>query len=670
VIFAVGVTQQLAVTPYAFVNLKVGGGPAAAPQFVIDGTPSDYAAFPAFSGDDDSNRAGRDVTIRNNSTSPMELAAEVGPDVWLTPENGWNSQPLAAGTTRTFKLFTRRPFAASGSPLPRYTYFTVRTKDGASSRLLVQDNDRIAVTSGRATSLDVSARSFIIPEVISQTISGGRAATRVRLTNTGGDSVQAEMVFTPNGADGFDATAVKRGVVVVPPNDVVTLTDPLAQIFSAGEGALGQIEVRVPRERLGLIAVSASTVFIGTGSSAIIPVVTRSEGARVATPHVIYLPPIPGVTITLTLAETSGLDKASVRMASDTGQTITQDVPRYGMKRFSVNAATRFDITVESGGGSIIGLASLGNATVLSRPLTERVSASALARAFAKIKPEATTPSVTTVVPVISGSTSAGSAPSYKTSIGLVAQSSQVVFNASFYPAGAGAALVRSVTVSPGQPTVYNDVMKDLFAVASPADGNLFLVGPSNGKVFAVLQSTSASGTTSPASAMPLPTTYSEALTSAASAGQRPLFLDGLEQSVDASRGTRWILLLNEVGGSTGFVNVRLYEAGNRSRPIAEKDLAIAPNQQLKLDTVFGNLGLDAADRRKDRTNVELVVTATAGAARVAASAVSIDNQTGDTKMIALVPVVGSGNPNINFAAPVVTEQPPATPIRRRSVHH
>ena len=210
--------------------------------------------------------------------------------------------------------------------------------------------------------------------------------------------------------------------------------------------------------------------------------------------------------------------------------------------------------------------------------------------------------------------------------------------------------------------------MKDLFAAGTSSDGNLFLVAPSNGKVFAVLQSTSDAGTTSPASSMPLPTTLSEALTSAAAASQRPLFLDGLEQSVDPFRGTRWILLLNEVGGATGFVNVRLYEAGNRSRPIAEKDLAIAANQQIKLDTLFSNLGLDSPDRRKDRTNVELVVTATAGSAKVAAAAVSIDNQSGDTKMTALAPVVGSGNPNINFATPVVTEQPP--PTRHRGVKH
>lgn len=51
---------------------------------------------------------------------------------------------------------------------------------------------------------------------------------------------------------------------------------------------------------------------------------------------------------------------------------------------------------------------------------------------------------------------------------------------------------------------------------------------------------------------------------------------------------------------------------------------------------------------------MQVVVTASSSAARVAASAVSIDNATGDTKMYALTPA------NISFTAPVVA--PPTTP--------
>jgi sugar lactone lactonase YvrE len=675
VIFAVGVTQQLAVTPYAFVNLKVGGGPAVAPQFLVNNAPTEFVAFPGFSGDDDSNRAPLEVIIQNPGTTPMELGAEIGPDVWLVPENGWNSQPLAAGASRSIRLFTRRPFAPTGSPLPRYTYFTVRTKDGATARLLVQDNDRVSVSTGRATSLDVAARSFIVPETVSQTVNSVRSVTRLRLSNSGGDSVQVELIFTPTDADGFDAGLVKRAVIVAPPNDVVTLTDPLVQVFGAADGASGQIEARIPRERLGLIAVSASTVSLAGGSTTVIPVVSRGEGARIGAPHVIYLPlPEP---MTLTLAETTGIDHATIRIVTtdSSGQgTVPQDIPRYGMRRISLGAVSRIDINVDGGGGSVVAVATLttgsSTATVLSRPLSERIGGAALARAFWKRAAPNDTVSVTTVVPVIGGTSSSGSAPTYKTALSLVAPSSAAAtFNLALYPASGGAALPKSVQVPTGVSLVFNDALRDLFNVNAATDGNLFVQGPPGSKVYAVLQTAPPGGSSTPTSFIPLPTTLSEAVTSAASSSQRPLSFDGLEQSVDPTRGTRWMLLLNEVGGASGSINVRLYEAGNRSRPIAEKDFSVSANQQLKLDTIFDNLGLAAADRKKDRTNVEVVVTANSGSARVAATAVSVDNKTGDTKMVALVPAVGSGNPNVSFTAPVTSQSPPGQP-RRRGVRH
>ncbi len=672
-IFVAGLGQQLSITPYAFVNLKIGGGPASTPQLLVDGAPTEYVAFPGVAGDDDTARPGRDITIRNAGTTPMELGAEIGPEVWLVPESGWNAQPLPAGASRTVKLFTRRAFAAAGSPLPRYTYLTIRTKDGASARLLVQDNDRVTVSSGRATALEVGARSFIVPDAVSQTTSTGRAVSRIRLTNNGGDSVQVELIYTPAGSDGFDATAVKRAVILVPPNDVVTLIDPLVQLFGASDGAVGQVEVRVPRERLGLIAVTASTVVLGAGSSSVIPVVNRGDGARLSASHVIYLTPASGAT-TLTLAETSGLDHATVRIGVTDGNgqttTSTQDLPRYGSKRISLGSVGRIDLNVDAGGGSVIGLASVESSgrtmTVLSRALTERSAATAVFRAFQRIMPNAAV-SVTTVVPVIAGSTGVANAPTYTTTLGFVSAAGAATFNLSLYPA-AGAALARTVQVPGGQNLVINDAQRDLFNLTNPTDGNLIIQGPPGSKVYATLRTVTSSGVTTPTSSMPLPNSLGEALTSAAGAGQRPLSYDGLEQSVDSGRGTRWMLLLNEVGGASGAINVRLYEATNRSRPIAEKDLQITANQQLKLDTIFSALGLDSTDRRKDRTNVEVVVTATTGSARISATAVSIDNSTGDTKMIALQPAIGAGSADVSFTAPVI--QQPAGPIRHRSVRH
>jgi hypothetical protein len=127
------------------------------------------------------------------------------------------------------------------------------------------------------------------------------------------------------------------------------------------------------------------------------------------------------------------------------------------------------------------------------------------------------------------------------------------------------------------------------------------------------------------------------------------------------------MLLLNEVAGSSGVVNVRLYEAANRSVPIAEKNFPIAGLGQLQLDTVFSALGLDTADRRKDRTNVQCVVTAQSGNARVSATAVGIDNVTGATQVIALTPTAGSAAPSVSLVTPVFNT---VSPPRRRAVRH
>jgi sugar lactone lactonase YvrE len=683
VIFVAATGKGLASTPYAFVNLKVGGGAAAKPQFLVDNAPSEYAAFSGFSGDD-GDRAPLTITIRNPGTTPMQLAAEIAPEVWLAPEATWNAAPLDPGASRSVRLFTRRALAPNGSPLPRYTYFTVRTKDGQSSRLLVQDNDRVAVAAGRTTALDVVTRSFIVPEVVNRTSPrGNRVVSRITLSNLGGDAVQTELIFTPAGRDGFDAAAVKRAVVVVPPNDVVTLTDPLVQFFSAAPPASGQIEVRIPPERLGLVAVRAAIVVLGGGAGGFgTPVVTRGDGARAGAPHVLDL--LPSSTASIALAETSGRDAATVRVASfdangNAAGTTTQLLARYGSARIDNVTATRVEISIDAGGGSVIGLATIANAageagaTVLSRPIAATTSVAAVFRALrvgqALLPVPSDTPSVTTVVPILAKSTSSGSAPSYITSLGFIAAAAGD-FKATFRDAGSSATnVVKTVTVGAGATTFYNDVLKDLFGV-TPVAGTVFVQAPPGGKVVAaLLSSTSPGATPTPSAFLTLPTNLGEALTSASGAAKRPLYYDGLEQSTDPSRGSRWMLVLNEVSGSTGFVNVKLYEAANRTSPIADKDLSIKAFQQVTLDTVFAALGLDAPDRRKDRTNVQVVVTATVGNATIAATAVAIDNASGDTKTFQLVPTTGSGTPNISFTAPVLN-QPTASPPRHRAAKH
>jgi len=275
----------------------------------------------------------------------------------------------------------------------------------------------------------------------------------------------------------------------------------------------------------------------------------------------------------------------------------------------------------------------------------------------------------TSGVSSLSAATSAGAAPSYRTLVGFAAPTNALAnFTTTLFQGGT-TSLRQTFSVPAGTTRVVNDILGDLFGLPPSTTGSIFVQAPAESRVYALVQPLGLGSTVLPPGAIQLPTTLSEALTSVAASSQRPLFVDGLEQSIDSTRGTRWLLLLNEVGGASGVVNVRLYEAANRSVPIAEKDVAIAGLQELQLDTVFSVLGLDAPDRRKDRTNVQCVVTAKSGNAKVSASAVAIDNATGATQVIALAPSVGSATPSISLVTPVITTTPAPVP-RRRSVRH
>jgi len=402
-----------------------------------------------------------------------------------------------------------------------------------------------------------------------------------------------------------------------------------------------------------------------------IPVVNRGDGARVNAPHALL-----GISTTtsLVLAETSGNDHAVVRatLFGANGAQLTQltsDIPRYGYARFDTLGANvtngRFDIHVDSGGGSVTALAIVGSATsdaaatTLSRPTTDTSNATALARLIQD------TPSVSlvTVVPVLTTPTSPGPKPAFHTILGLIAPSSgDASFDATLQ--GTLVTAKTTVTVPAGTTKVYNDVLAELFSFPANSQAAVFVKAAPTAKIFAMLQPASSS----PSSFLPLLTTLSESLTSASGLSQRPLFADGLEQSIDATRGARWLLTLNEVGGGNGVVNVKLYEPANRSLPIGDKDFTLSAYQQLQLDTVFAALGLDDDAHKKDRTNVQCVVTARTGTAKIAATAVRIDNVSGDTKVIALQPSVGSAAPSDSLVTPVPTSAP--VPPKRHAARH
>lgn len=695
VVFLVG-AEPLSITPYAFVNLKVGGAPTATPVFLIRGSPGEYTFFPGYSSSqDDSLRPPISVEIQNPGTSPMELGAEIGPEVWLVPEAGWNALPIAAGASRTVRFFTNRNRAPTGSALPRYTYFTVRNKTGQSARLLVQDNDAISLSTGRGVALDPSVRSFVIPQVLTGTSSGGRTLfTRIRLSNVGGAVVQAELFFTPTDASGLDPLVVKHATVLVPPNDVVTLTDPLAQVFGLVAPANGQIEVRASAEKIPFLTVTSSISAFAPGGGAFgynMPVAVRGEGARVGSPHRISgLAASAELRATLILAETTGLDGASValRLFDNEGTqkgTLRVAVPPYGQKEIDnvvavLGGGTTFgpgwvELLVESGGGSVVGVATLTDiasdsaATQVSQPLSGTAASKLFRILHWGSSANAATKAI--LVPgIVSGPLSPGSSQTYQTSAGLVAsRNATSTFTLRFFDASRGGTLtIRSVTVPAGRTFEYKNVLRDLFQILEAAQGSLIIDTDADAQVYAQLV-TSSPGLSKAVLSASLPTvpTDGEGLTSASPALQRPLYFDGLEQSIDPSRGSQWILLLNEIRSQPGTVTIRLYEAGNRILPIAEKNFDIGAFQQLRLDTVFSALGLDSDERRKDRTNVLCAVVGKSGNALVSGTVISVDNRTGETKAHLLTPVGGLPATGVSKATLTPAKSPRRRPVRRGS---
>ncbi len=698
------ISGEFAVTPYAFVNLKVGGTDSATPFFALGGVPVKYVFFPGFSGDDDSGRAAVTIDIINPGSSPQEIGAEIGPEIWLVPETGWNANQIPAGGTLSANLFTEREFALAGSPLPRYTYLTIHTPGGETARLLVQDNDTSSVDSARSK-LGKEDRSFVIPGGTGADLGQQRRRyTIVGIANVGTSDITTEIFFTPAGADGLSSSSVKRAQVIIPANDVVRITDPLLQIFGVTGSADGQLEIRADSSRIGFLNVTARVFAPDTdgvgGVGYRLPVASRGEGARDTTPHT-----IPGVTVASNeagehvLTEATGADTATVRVAkfSTAGSqlgTQTLTIPRYSQARIanvlsSLGGLTqivggRLELTVTSGKGSIVGtlfvrqFSGAGWSSV-SQPSSGPVSKRAAlmfrqpvnwpdkmfvrrVRPNAAASPEA---SVQYVVPNVVNGPFGSISGTFQTTVGMSSpSSSSSTLTLTLVDSGGNQLGQKTVNLSPGQGEEYANVVVDLFGINDQTLGTLLIDSSNLGALVYARQSTS-SGTTSPLLAVP---TVSPSLTSAKAGETRPIYIDGLAQSVSSLRGSNWSLVMNEVRDEGSIVEVRLYEAGNRPVPIAAKTFTIPPLGEARMDSLFAGMNLNSVLRSKDRINVMVVVVPKSGDGLVSALVQSIDNVTGDFTTYQLTPSGGVPATGVNLAAPIPDEPVAETPVRRRPV--
>jgi sugar lactone lactonase YvrE len=680
VIFAASVGAGLAVTPWAYVSLKVGSSPDAVPEFRLGGVSTEYAAFPGLAGSD-AGRAPISVDVFNPGPSSLELGAEVGPELWLALEPGWNSTPIPAGGTRTLRLSTVRMRAPNGSALPRYTYLTLRSRGGTTSRLLVQDNDAPQLSSGRGASAVRPEASFLVPSVAHVTSAlGNTFVSRLSLSNAGTEAVQAELVFTPapSGSslvDGFDTSAIRRATVVVPPNDLVRLSDPLVLLFGLTPPVSGTLEVRAPSARAGFLSVSSSVDAPSSSGGTFgfaLPVFKSGEGIRAGSTATLAAVASDAAERTnLILAETTGVDAAWARVSLlDRDGTLLGSesvaVPRWGQQQLSRvlerlggafgSRAARLEVSVESGGGTLAAVTTVvdnandDDAAFAARDVDSPASASRTLRALKPAWARATGTVKSLVPALVNGYQTfpASAEPfTFRSVMGFSSlASASALFRLTYYDLTNGQTLSRELRV-PGRKTLeYTNVLEQLFGIPQGAksQGPLFVESDPQGLLWCRVASSLVKGTIG--DSFPVVPVPSDGLTGAGSS--RVLQIDGLEHSVDRSRGTRSNLILNEVAGKPLSLLVSLYEAGNRSSPIASRELSLKPLEKLQLSTVFAELGLDQDDRRKDRTNVLCTVKATTGDGLASALVTTIDNRTGDTRNSLLAPA-SSGAPGVTI---------------------
>ncbi len=678
VIFAASVGAGLAVTPWAYVSLKVGSSPDAVPEFRVSGVSTEYAAFPGLSGSD-TGRAPLSVDVFNPGSSPLELAAEVGPELWLSLEPGWNATPIPAGGTRTLRLSTVRMRAPNGSALPRYTYLTLRTRGGKTSRLLVQDNDAPLLSAGRGASAVRPEASFLVPSVAHVTSAlGNTFVSRLSLSNSGTEAVQTELVFTPASSDsklvdGFDTSAIRRATVIVPPNDLVRLSDPLVLLFGMAPPVSGTLEVRSPASRAGFLSVASSvdapSIKGGTFGFAL-PVFRSGQGIRAGSSAAITAVASDAAERTnLILAETTGVDSAVARVSlyDRDGKLVGTEsvsVPRWGQRQLSSvigrlggafgSRAARLEVSVESGGGTLAAVTTVVDnfnddaAAFSARAVDSQGSVSRTLRALKPLWARATGTAKSLVPALVNGYRTfpAASEPfTFRSVMGFSSLSSaEALFRLTYYDRTSGSSLYREVRVGGRKTVEYANVLEQLFGIGEgvPSQGPLFVESDPQGLLWCRVASSLAQGTIGDSfPVVPIP---SESLSGGADS--RLLEIDGLEQSVDRSRGTRSNLILNEVSGRPVTLLVSLYEAGNRSSPIATREVRLGALEKVQLSTVFSDLGLDQDDRRKDRTNVLCTVRATSGEGLASAVVTTIDNRTGDTRNIPLA-LSASGAPGV-----------------------
>ncbi|MCK6684011.1 MAG: hypothetical protein L6R30_16540 [Thermoanaerobaculia bacterium] len=633
--------------PQAYISLNITGQKSTdpiptttAPQILDEkGQPIEMLRFPAPIAQNAVSEA--TVRIKNTGSTPLDLGADFLPDPWVSIESAdssstaWNATPIPVGASRDVKLKVQRIRGESGGASPRYTYLTLRTIDGKSSRLLLQDSETTPAgpCAGRPV-LTPEESSLIVPSVVNARGKNNELyVSKVLITNLGPDAAQVELFYTPDTGEpatsGYDCAKVLQATLIAPGLDVISISDVLGQVFqTTGSGSL---EIRSSRiGQLRVQSVVDAPAPSGGSFGFQLPVVASGEGARAGKPYSVIGVVQNGTYRTnVILTETSGQPASvTVTLYDTTGKEIgwkERVLGPYGKTQVSLSELAggreltggAVEIEANSGSaGSVIGVT-----TVIDNQTSD--ASSFVAR---PVKPETRSTSYT-VLSVVYTTT-------FQSRLEIRNNDTKAVTYRITYRGNTGTVESEPRTLEPRQEDAWENVLRDLLKLPPGGYGPLTITSDSPAlQVVSRVYAETTAGTYGDAiEGIPTddPVTTGES--------NRILIVDGLEGTADGdrTRGARTNLIMTEIAGGPVTLELSLWEKSQRRiAPLARKTYSFEAHQQIQLNDVFAALYAG----QKDRTNAMAMLRPLPGSTgRIVALATRIDNKTNDTKNLALRP--------------------------------
>lgn len=625
------------------------------------------------------------VKIQNAGTDPVRLGTKIGPGgAWLSVGGDFVS-PLAPGETREFEVSVDRSHrtASDGTP-PLLTGLLFVNVDGNpedSAYGQVIDEESPAPADGRGRTL-LGANQFSL--VLGSAVSAGGLGETLFLSdgwlrNQGGSAVEAELYFTPAGADGLSGEAVKKSTLRLEPYATYRLSNLVNGLFGV-DGQSGQVEIR--SSQLAQLTVRSTVDSISQKEGALarygaeIPLAVSGQGAKkgnsssgllASQPDVVVVAGIrdrqAGFRTNLILAETRGREATVSAVLYDAegkavGSKTDLYVAPYGKAQINSGdrelfpEGVRFDggtilVTPVSGSGAVTAIATvLDNASSsfaarLGEVFTQGEATGGLVR---KGSPRAAND--VAFLPAVARSEAANS--SFYTSRVVISNLSRaaVRLNLSYIEDKkfGGRLVTRSVDVPARaegpRARVFDDVVTELFQITENTAGMIRFEGSLAPLSIASETSTPidvndlskgrAVAAVNPAPGKPegepygvFSTSASEVIGTLASGAAQPVVT---HPAIEEGFAFRTNLILAELAGEPAEVRVRLRRPGNGGANLGEKTYSLSRFERLQVNRVVRDILSGNAAADAEWKEVEIQVEATGGTGRVLSMVTRIDN--------------------------------------------